>query len=89
MVTETYIAAELFFVPIPKTGWSFFKLKLIRTDFLEHETLTRFPTKMYTEVSSQIWLNSVEYLPKHSRIARVGDAQFIDMGKKPWKGWSA
>lgn len=75
MITETYMVQNCFLSQsLKQVDIFFFQLKLIRTDFLEHEILTRFPFKIYTEVSSQVWPNSVEYLHKHSRITRVDDA---------------
>lgn len=63
-----------FLCQLLSTGWFFFLTKTDQNRLPGAWNLTRFSTKMYTDVSSQVWLNSVEYLPKHSRIARVGDA---------------
>lgn len=71
MVIKAYTVTQLFLCQPSQTDCFFLKLKLIRAYFLVHETLISFPTKMYTEVSSQLWLNSGEYLPKGSRTGRA------------------
>lgn len=55
MVVKGYTVAQLFLCQPLKTGrFLVLKLKLIREYFLVHETLPSFPSKMYTEVSSQL-----------------------------------
>lgn len=85
MVIKGYTVAQLLLCQPLKTG-HFLKLKLIRDSFLVHETLPNFPSKMYTEVSSQLWLNSMEYLPKGSRTGRVDRwGTHTDTSKQTWK----
>lgn len=87
MVVKGYTVAQLFLCQPLKTGrFLVLKLKLIREDFLVQETLPSFPSKTYTEVSSQLWLNPMEYLPKGSRTGRVDRwGTHTDVSKQTWK----